>query len=106
VPVAVCSSGWRDHVIGNLEACGALDLFTEVVTADDPDLKNGKPAPDIWLIAARRLNVPIENCVGFEDAPLGMESLQAAGVKFAADVTVWADYPRNVEARAREAAAA
>jgi len=99
VPIAVASSGWRDHVLENLERNGCADLFDAVVTADDPQLKNGKPAPDIFLLAASRLGVLPERCVGFEDAPLGMQSLTAAGVRYACDVTEFWEYPRRREER-------
>jgi beta-phosphoglucomutase-like phosphatase (HAD superfamily) len=105
VPMAVASSGWRDHVLNYLKQEDCLDLFDVVVTGDDSEIGAGKPAPDIFLLAAKRLGVPACDCVGFEDAPLGMQSLEAARVKYACDVTKFHEYPRNVEARAAAAAA-
>ena len=43
------------------------------------DVAAGKPAPDCFLLGARRLGYPIERCVVFEDAPVGMEAAEAAG---------------------------
>lgn len=83
IPMAVASSGWRDHVISGLERVGILHLFDTVVTADDEEVKNPKPAPDIFLVAARRLGVCPTKCVGFEDADLGMQALKSANFGYA-----------------------
>ena len=48
------------------------------MTADD--VQHGKPAPDIFLEAARRLGVPEEKCCAFEDGELGLQSARAAGM--------------------------
>ena len=50
-----------------------------IVTGDDPAVKNGKPAPDIYLEAARRLGVDPAECLVFEDALSGVKSGKAAG---------------------------
>jgi beta-phosphoglucomutase-like phosphatase (HAD superfamily) len=79
IPMAVASSGWRDHVLEGLERIGILDKFDAIVTADDPEVSKGKPAPDIFLVAAKRIGISPSKCVGFEDADLGMQALDAAG---------------------------
>ncbi|CAK9014523.1 unnamed protein product [Durusdinium trenchii] len=54
-----------------------LSLMDAVVTGDE--VKNGKPAPDIFQEAARRLGKNASKCVVFEDSPLGIRGAQAAG---------------------------
>mmetsp|Transcript_2829 Transcript_2829/g.4039 ORF Transcript_2829/g.4039 Transcript_2829/m.4039 type:complete len:290 (+) Transcript_2829:211-1080(+) len=51
----------------------------EIVAGDDPAVRSGKPAPDIYLEAARRLNVDPRDCLVFEDALSGVQSGKAAG---------------------------
>jgi HAD superfamily hydrolase (TIGR01509 family) len=63
-----------------LTALHLLEYFRPeaIVTADD--VKHGKPAPDIFLESARRLNVPPERCWAFEDADLGIQAARSAGM--------------------------
>jgi sugar-phosphatase len=46
-------------------------------------VQNGKPAPDCFLLAAKTLGQPIEECLVFEDAPAGIEAAEAAGAAVA-----------------------
>ena len=78
LPMAVASGGGRAVVTRTLAALGLLDRFDAVVTAED--VAHGKPAPDIFLEAARRIGVDPAHCVGFEDAELGLTAVRAAGM--------------------------
>ena len=78
VPIAVASGGYRKYVELTLAAIGVQDLFDAVVCAED--YARGKPHPDPFLEAARRLNVPPEDCVVFEDSAMGVEAARAAGM--------------------------
>ncbi|KAL3895691.1 MAG: hypothetical protein SGARI_007376 [Bacillariaceae sp.] len=53
--------------------------FDAIVSTDDPAVQNGKPAPDIYLEAAKRINVPPNQCIVFEDGMPGVLSGKAAG---------------------------
>eukprot|EP00593_Proboscia_inermis_P003952 CAMPEP_0171324872 /NCGR_PEP_ID=MMETSP0816-20121228/116462_1 /TAXON_ID=420281 /ORGANISM="Proboscia inermis, Strain CCAP1064/1" /LENGTH=101 /DNA_ID=CAMNT_0011823921 /DNA_START=1049 /DNA_END=1354 /DNA_ORIENTATION=+ len=97
--MAVASSGWRDHVISGLTRVGIIDYFDAIVTADEKEVARPKPAPDIFLEAAKRLKVDPTKCVGFEDADMGMQSIKSSGFLYACDVRLLHDYPRNVENR-------
>jgi beta-phosphoglucomutase len=62
-----------------LEAMEIRDYFDVVVNPSE--VKNGKPAPDIFLMAAQKLGVEPRNCVGIEDAYAGVEAIKSAGMK-------------------------
>lgn len=90
IPMAVASSGNREHVHNSLKDNGIFDWFDAVITCED--VTNPKPAPDIYLLAAKKLNVDPKKCRGFEDGDVGMQSLQAAGLE-AIDVRLWPGHP-------------
>jgi pseudouridine-5'-monophosphatase len=58
-----------------------LRVFAAVVLGDDPRLARGKPAPDIFLLAAGDLGVEPEACVVLEDSPVGVAAAHAAGMQ-------------------------
>lgn len=78
VPMAVASGGKRKSVIRSLDAIGMRDWFDAIVTADDPVA--GKPEPDIFLEAARRIGVEPAGCQVFEDGDMGIEAAKRAGI--------------------------
>ena len=55
--------------------------FRKIVCGDDPRIKQGKPAPDIFLICADELGVDPSACIAFEDSPNGIEAASKAGMK-------------------------
>jgi beta-phosphoglucomutase family hydrolase len=76
LPMAVATGGTRAICSKTLTSMNLLQHFQHLVTADD--VEHGKPAPDIFLEAARRLGIPPEECCAFEDADLGLQSARAA----------------------------
>lgn len=64
------------NALSVLSSLGLREYFDEIV--DVSTLKNGKPHPEIFLKAAELLDVPVESCIGVEDAEAGIESIKAA----------------------------
>jgi len=78
-PLAIASGGTRDIVNRSLELTGLASLFRAVVTADD--VVHGKPAPEMFLLAAKLLGVEPARCLVFEDAEPGIQGALAAGMQ-------------------------
>jgi HAD superfamily hydrolase (TIGR01509 family) len=77
-PVSVASGGERHIVHRTLELIGLGSTFPIVVTAED--VERGKPAPDMFLLAAERMGVPPGECVVFEDSVFGLQAAASAGM--------------------------
>ncbi len=91
VPKAVATSARRHSATRMLDELGLLDYFKAIVTADD--ITNGKPEPEIFLLASERLEVAPERCVVFEDAFAGVAAARAAGMYVAAITTSREEFP-------------
>ena len=79
IPLAVATSTRRATALDMLGRAGILEKFTAIVGGDE--VANGKPAPDIFLLAAERLGQTPCACIGFEDSPAGLRGLHAAGIR-------------------------
>jgi HAD superfamily hydrolase (TIGR01509 family) len=80
VPIAVASNSRREFVERTLGSVGLLDgRFEAVVSAED--VEHPKPAPDIYLEAARRLGAEPTECAALEDSPTGVAAAVAARMK-------------------------
>lgn len=79
-PLAIASGGHRAMVEATLKAIDSMDMFDAIVCAED--YERGKPFPDPFLEAARRIGVPPQDCLVFEDSPTGVEAAKAAGMHF------------------------
>jgi HAD superfamily hydrolase (TIGR01509 family) len=77
VPAALATSAHRPVADRPLEQAGLRGHFAAIATRDD--VTHPKPAPDIYLEAARRLGVRPERCVAFEDSSIGLTAAHAAG---------------------------
>ena len=72
------STPW-DTVMDHLTRSDMMGYFDTIVTGDM--IEHGKPAPDIYLLAAQRLGVDPTDCIGVEDSPNGVRSIHAAGMQ-------------------------
>jgi HAD superfamily hydrolase (TIGR01509 family) len=92
IPLGLASSSKRPWVEACLQAIGLDGAFASLTTGSE--IENGKPAPDIYLLAASRLGAEPRECLAIEDAPAGILAAKAAGM------TCWAvrtEYTRGIE---------
>jgi HAD superfamily hydrolase (TIGR01509 family) len=75
---AVATSTEQRTAVAQLAAAGLLNRFVAVATGDE--VVNGKPAPDLFLLAAQRLGVEPAQCIVFEDAEAGTIAAHRAGM--------------------------
>ncbi|MFH1741125.1 MAG: HAD-IA family hydrolase, partial [bacterium] len=80
--LAIATSGPREKVETSLRLTGLGARFGVVVSGDD--VSRGKPAPDVFIEAARRCGVKPETCVGIEDTFPGLKAVRAAGMRVVA----------------------
>jgi HAD superfamily hydrolase (TIGR01509 family) len=78
IPAAVATSTRTARAEEKLRKCGVLDRFKTVVGGDQ--VRNGKPAPDIYLRAAEILNARAEACLALEDSENGVRAAISAGM--------------------------
>ena len=79
LPRALATSSSRGQAEVALTEAALVGRFDVEVTGDE--VQFGKPAPDLFLLAAERLGVPPQSCVVFEDAPAGLEAAARAGMR-------------------------
>ncbi len=79
IPMAVASGGTRKVIEQVLDHLGIRRLFQAIITSED--VLKQKPAPDIFLEAARRIAVAPQFCRAYEDTDLGMQAIRAAGME-------------------------
>ena len=78
IPVGVASSSPRERLHRTLSRAGLLDAFDVTVAGDE--VHHGKPAPDMFLLAAERLGAAPADCIVIEDSPPGVQAGVAAGM--------------------------
>jgi HAD superfamily hydrolase (TIGR01509 family) len=78
IPKAIATSSARAEAIYTLDRAGIADRFSILVTGDQ--IKHGKPAPDIFLLAAERLGIDAKYCLALEDSEAGVMAAAAAGM--------------------------
>jgi HAD superfamily hydrolase (TIGR01509 family) len=77
--LALASSSNRSVIDAVLEASGLASAFETTVSSEE--VARGKPAPDVFLEAARRLDVAPERCAAVEDSGNGIRAAHAAGMR-------------------------
>ena len=77
--VAVASSSNMNHITNNMEKTGLAKYIDKL--ASGAEVENGKPAPDVFLLAAERLGVKPEECLVLEDSKAGVTAGSTAGAK-------------------------
>ena len=95
-PLAVASSSNRPLIDTVLDTAGIADCFTATVSSEE--VVRGKPSPDVYLEAARRLGVEPERCAAVEDSANGIRAAAAAGMRVIAYPN--RHYPPETEALA------
>lgn len=78
IPSAIATSAPHENVGPTLERLKLPDYFKAITLG--VEVKNGKPAPDIFIEAARRLGMPASDCIGIEDSFAGLRSVRDAGM--------------------------
>lgn len=85
IRMAVASSAGRRNIDFHLSGLGLGDYFSALVGAED--VERGKPFPDLFLTAAKRLETSPADCLVFEDTPAGLEAARRAGIRAVALTT-------------------
>ena len=86
LPMAVATGSTLESAEISLRAIGVYDLFDAVISSQH--VGRPKPAPDVFLKAAERINIDPGECVAFEDADAGLQAARAAGM-FTVDIRPW-----------------
>jgi HAD superfamily hydrolase (TIGR01509 family) len=81
-PLAIASSSNPELIDVVLQSAGIESLFEVAVSSEE--VERGKPAPDVYLEAARRLGVEPVHCVAVEDSQAGIRSAKSAGLRVVA----------------------
>jgi HAD superfamily hydrolase (TIGR01509 family) len=79
IPLAVASGGTQAVIRGVLDHLKILPWFQAIVTCEM--VQNQKPAPDVFLEAARRIGVDPQFCRAYEDTDLGLQAIRSAGME-------------------------
>jgi HAD superfamily hydrolase (TIGR01509 family) len=98
LPMALATSSSRSAVELKASPHPWLEPIQVRVHGDDPLLRQGKPAPDVFLLAAERLGTAAVDCWAFEDSPAGVQAARAAGC------TVYVLPPEHLDAAERQRA--
>ena len=93
IGVAIATSAPLKNVVHTLAETG-LDARIAIIARGD-EVARGKPFPDVFALAAERLKVPANECLAFEDAPIGVAAADAAGMPVIAVATTFSEAQFN-----------
>jgi beta-phosphoglucomutase len=91
IPLALATSAPRENVEHTLQELGLSTRLTRIARSDE--VPHGKPAPDVFLEAARKMGVAAADCLAFEDAPMGLVAAGRAGMT---SIAVTTSYPAEI----------
>ena len=95
IPQAIATSSSRHHFeMKTVNYPEWIELFEHIIVGDNPAIKKGKPAPDIFLLAAQYFGASPEHCLVFEDSLAGMKAALAANMSVV--VIPPPDFERNL----------
>ena len=100
IPMALATAGNPRNIDFILDGLGLRSFFNAI--AHGGEVKCGKPAPDLFLLAAQRLGVEADRCVVFEDAPGGIAAaghggMRAVGITTMVEASVFSSLPQVIE---------
>jgi beta-phosphoglucomutase len=78
-PMVIATNANKKYLQYNLERFNLLDYFQVCVTKED--VRYGKPSPDVFMLASKKIGVPPEECVVIEDSPAGVTAAKKAGMR-------------------------
>jgi pseudouridine-5'-monophosphatase len=81
VPFGLATSTYQNLARYKLSQRHWGDLFRHRIYGDDPNIKKGKPSPDIFLLCADAIGQAPERCIAFEDSTTGIAAAKAAGMQ-------------------------
>jgi len=85
IAVGLATSAGKKNIEYVLSGTALSDYFDVLISGED--VRRGKPDPEIFLLAAQKLNAPAGQCLVFEDSPLGIEAARLAGMQAVAITT-------------------
>jgi beta-phosphoglucomutase family hydrolase len=85
IPMAVATSSGQENIDFTIDGLNLREYFAAIIGSEG--IKNGKPDPEIFLTAAKRLGIPSDKCLVFEDSIIGVEAASRANMKIVALTT-------------------
>jgi HAD superfamily hydrolase (TIGR01509 family) len=79
IPLGIASGSPRADILTVLRTLNLIERFGVIAAADE--VKQAKPAPDVYLLAAARMNMPSKQCLAVEDSAPGIAAAKAAGMQ-------------------------